>query len=480
MSERAVRIAVVGGGIAGLAAAVRLRDRLPADTRITVYEQSGALGGKLRTGSLAGSTVEFGAEAFLVRDPAGGDSAAVALARRVGLGDALVHPATGRAALAIGGELRPVPPGTLVGVPGDLAAVTTVARPETERDHDGGRPLLGPDEDVTVGDLVRRRLGAEVVDRLVDPMLGGVYAGRADELSLAATMPALARAARTEATLSGAVRAAQAATPRPPGAPVFATVAGGVSRLVAAAAEASGAEIRLNAAVRELIPVPGGWRLVIGPTRDPELAEVDAVVLALPARPAARLLAGVDVAVGALVGRLDYASVALVSLALPAPAADLLPADLSGFLVPPGEGTLIKAATFFTTKWAHLRRADGTVLVRASVGRYGEEHLLQRADDELVSTVHRELGTLVAGGAGDGARLPVPVASHVQRWGGALPQYTPGHLDRVAAARTALRDAYPTLALAGAGYDGVGIPICVRSGETAAEDIIKVWGASRA
>lgn len=474
------RIAVVGGGIAGLAAAVRLRDRLPADTRITVYEQSGTLGGKLRTGSLAGSSVEFGAEAFLVRDPAGGDSAAVALARRVGLGDALVHPATGRAALAIGGELRPIPPGTLVGVPGDLAAVTTVARPEAERDHDGGRPLLGPDEDVTVGDLVRRRLGAEVVDRLVDPMLGGVYAGRADELSLAATMPALARAARNESTLSGAVRAAQAAAPRSPGAPVFATVTGGVSRLVVAAAEASGAEIRLNAAVRELIPVPGGWRLVVGPTRDPELVEVDAVVLALPARPAARLLAGVDVAVGALVGRLDYASVALVSLALPATAADLLPTDLSGFLVPPGEGTLVKAATFFTTKWAHLRRADGTVLVRASVGRYGEEHLLQRSDDELVSTVHRELGTLVVGGAGDGARLPVPVASHVQRWGGALPQYTPGHLDRVAAARAALREAYPTVTLAGAGYDGVGIPICVRSGETAAEDIIKAWGASRA
>lgn len=471
------RVAVVGGGIAGLAAAVRLRDRLPAGTRITVYEQSDVLGGKLRTGSLAGSTIEFGAEAFLVRDPAGGDSAAVALARRVGLGDALVHPATGRAALAIDGQLRPVPPGTLVGVPGDLDAVATVARPEPERDRDDGRPLLGPDEDVTVGDLVRRRFGADVVDRLVDPMLGGVYAGRADQLSLATTMPALARAARTESTLVGAVRAAQAAAARSPGGPVFATVAGGVSRLVAAAAEASGAEIRLNAPVRDLVPVPGGWRLVVGPTRDPELVEADAVVLALPARPAARLLAGVDVAVGALVGRLDYASVALVSLALPARAAEVLPEDLSGFLVPATEGTLVKAATFVTTKWPHLRRPDGVVLLRVSIGRYGEEHLLQRTDDELVATAHRELTDLVAGANG-GIPLPEPVATHVQRWGAALPQYGPGHLDRVAAARAALRDAYPTLALAGAGYDGVGIPLCVRSGETAAEDIVKVWGAT--
>ncbi|MDW5323759.1 protoporphyrinogen oxidase [Plantactinospora sp. KLBMP9567] len=480
------RIAVVGGGITGLAAALRLRDRLPADTEITVYEQSGALGGKLRTGSLGGATVEFGAEAFLTRDPAGGDSAAVALARRVGLADALVHPAIGRAALAIGGELRPMPPGTLVGVPGDLAAVAPVARPAAERDTDGGRPLLGPDEDPTVGGLVRRRLGDEVVDRLVDPMLGGVYAGRADELSLAATMPGLARAARVEPTLTRAVRAAMAAAPRPAGSPVFATVDGGVSRLVAAVAEAARAEIRLNAAVRELLPVPGGWRLVIGPTRDPELVEVDAVVLALPARPAARLLGGVDVAVGALVGRLDYASVALISLALPGPpdsaaASDrgvlsatggAVPTDLSGFLVPATEQTLVKAATFFTSKWAHLRRPDGTLLLRASVGRHGEEHLLQRADDELVSAVHRELSELL------GTELPAPVDSHVQRWGGALPQYAPGHLDRVAAARAALRTAHPTLALAGAGYDGVGIPVCVRSGETAAEEIIKVLGVS--
>ncbi|MFC6017103.1 protoporphyrinogen oxidase [Plantactinospora solaniradicis] len=483
-----LRIAVVGGGIAGLAAAVRLRDRLPPDTTITVYEQSGDLGGKLRTGSLAGSTVEFGAEAFLLRDPAGGNSAAVALARRVGLADELVNPATGRAALAIGGELRPMPTGTLVGVPGNLDSVVTVARPEAERDRDGGGPLLGPDEDPTVGELVRRRLGDEVVDRLVDPMLGGVYAGRADELSLAATMPGLARAARTEPTLTGAVRAAMAVAPRPAGTPVFATVRGGVSRLVAAAAEASRAEIRLNAAVRELAPTPTGWRLVIGPTRDPELVEVDAVVLALPARPAARLLAGVDVAIGALVGRLDYASVALVSLALPEGAlpaaasgaagptgsAPVVPAELSGFLVPATEGTLIKAATFFTSKWAHLRRPDGTVLLRASVGRYGEEHLLQRADEELLSAVHRELAALLGPG------LPEPVAGHVQRWGGALPQYAPGHLDRVAAARAALRTAHPHLALAGAGYDGVGIPICVRSGETAAEEIIKVLGVSRA
>ncbi|MEU4480014.1 protoporphyrinogen oxidase [Micromonospora sp. NPDC023966] len=464
------RVAIVGGGITGLAAAVRLRDRAPAGTEITVYEQSGRLGGKLRTGELAGGPVEFGAESFLMRDPAGGESAVVTLLGRLGLTGAIVHPTVGQAALVVDGGLRPVPGGTLVGVPGDLDRVAAVAHPTAAADRDGGAPLLPPDADVSVGALVRDRLGDEVVDRLVDPMLGGVYAGRADDLSLVTTMPALARAARVEHTLVGAVRAAQAAAPRAPGAPVFGTLAGGLSTLVEAAARESGATIRRDAAVRELHRTPTGWRLTVGPTREPEFVEADAVLLAVPARPAARLLAGPAPEVAATVGGLDYASVALVTMALPEPE---LP-ELSGFLVPAGEGLLIKASTFFTTKWGHLRRPDGLALVRASVGRYGDETALQLTDDDLVATVHRELSKVL------GAPLPAPVARHVQRWGGALPQYTPGHLGRVAAARAALRAAHPTLALAGAGYDGVGIPVCVRSGETAAEEIITALGGSAA
>ncbi|MEV4710209.1 protoporphyrinogen oxidase [Micromonospora sp. NPDC049374] len=456
------RVAVIGGGIAGLAAAVRLRDRAPAEVDITVYEQSGALGGKLRTGELAGGPVEFGAESFLMRDPAGGESAAVALVRRLGLAGRIVHPTVGQAALAVDGGLRPIPGGTLVGVPGDLEKVAAVARPTPEADRDGGGPLLGTDQDVSVGALVRARFGDEVVDRLVDPMLGGVYAGRADDLSLVTTMPALARAARMEHTLLAAVRAAQAATPRVPGEPVFGTLDGGLSTLVDAAVAASGATIRRHAAVRELTPTGAGWRLTVGPTRDPEHVDVDAVVLAVPARPAARLLADVAPEAAKEIGGLDYASVALVTLALPAP---VLP-ELSGFLVPSTEGLLVKASTFFTTKWGHLRRSDGLALVRASVGRYGDEEQLQRTDEDLAATVHRELSAVL------GAPLPAPVDGHVQRWGGALPQYTPGHLDRVVAARSALRAAHPALRLAGAGYDGVGIPVCVRSGETAAEEII--------
>jgi oxygen-dependent protoporphyrinogen oxidase len=338
---------------------------------------------------------------------------------------------------------------------GDVAKVAAGA------DRDEGRPLLAAGEDVAVGALVRERYGDEVADRLVDPMLGGVYAGRADRLSLEATMPALARAARTEHTLVGAVRAAQAAAVRVPGRPIFASVDGGMARLVAAATTASGARISLGLPVRELARTPHGWQLRFGPVPAPQTDEVDAVVLAVPARSAARMLGGVDARAAGAVGFLEYASVALVGFAFP-PGTPL--PELSGFLVPPAEGTLVKGATFVTRKWAHLGRADGPVLIRASVGRAGEEERLQRDDGFLAGQAHRELGELI------GATLPPPAASWVQRWGGGLPQYAPGHVERIASARAGLPDG---LALAGAAYDGVGIPACVASGEAAAETIVK-------
>ncbi|GGJ78008.1 protoporphyrinogen oxidase [Pilimelia anulata] len=449
-----VRVAVVGGGIAGLAAAHRLRELAGAAVAVDVYEAGPAPGGKLRSGRLAGHPVEYGAEAFLARDPVtGDDSAAVALARAVDPGTALRHPATARAAIAADGALHPVPAGTLVGVPGDPAALPPLTAASAE--PPGDRPLLGPAQDVSVGALVRARLGAGVLDRLVDPMLGGVYAGRADDLSLAVTMPALARACRTESTLAGAVRAAVAALPRRPGAPVFAAPAGGMTRLVGALAAAGGAALHCGRTVRALDRTAAGWRLTIGPTADPAYAEADAVVLAVPARPAARLLTAAAPLAADLIGALDYASIALVTLALPA--GTPLP-DLSGLLVA-GPGA-VKAATFFGRKWGHP--ADVPVLLRASLGRYGEEAVLQADDHALVATARADLAALL------GARLPEPLAAHVQRWGGALPQYRPGHLDRVAAARAALP---PGLALAGAACDGIGIPACVASGRRAADDL---------
>lgn len=461
-----MRAVVVGGGIAGLTAALRLSERLGPGADITIVEGSDRLGGKLRTGRVGDRVVETGAEAFLAReadDPSGAPSAAVRLAHHLGLAEELRHPVTTAAGILTGGELRPIPAGTLMGIPLDASTFDHAFGPLDGDDVDLGRPVLAAGEDATVGALVRSRIGAGAVDRLVDPLLGGVYAGRADDLSLAVTMPGLAEACRTENTLSQAVRAALRRRATTPG-PVFATIDGGLTRLVdAIVAAMPSTQVRTGLPVRSITRAGGEWQLTIGSTRDPETLTADAIVLAVPSRPAARLLATIAPEAATLVGTLDYASIGLVTHLLPAGALDHTSLDgRSGALIPAIEGLLVKAVTVFSTKWA--AQPDGAVLLRVSIGRYGDESALQRADDELATLTHDDLSKIV------GTPLAAPLATTMTRWGGALPQYTPGHTDRIAAARDALP---ASIALAGASCDGVGIPICVRSGEAAAARIIE-------
>jgi oxygen-dependent protoporphyrinogen oxidase len=486
---------VVGGGVAGLAAAHRIVERAP-QVEVIVLEQGPSLGGKLRTTRLAGRVVEQGAETMLVADSAlatsapgdlpggsddpaappprggdstrgdsvragdsaglpahGGDSAALELARAVGLGEHLVHPTAARAAIAVDGVLAPMPAGTLMGIP---------LVDDSGLDTPSPAALLAGGADVSVGGLVRPRRGDRAVDGLVEPLLGGVYAGRADALSLRMAIPALARAAESAHTLTDAVRGAVAARTSRPGRPVFATVEGGLGSLVAAVA-ARLPEIRLSSVVRDIARTPSGWRLVVGSTRDATVLDCDGLVLAVPAAPAARLLSTVD---GVTPIDLAYASVALVGLALPS---DAVP-ELSGFLVPPREGYAVKAATFFDRKWTHHRADDGISVIRASLGRAGDEAVLQRDDAELVRIVRDDLARLLGR-----ASLPSHRDAAVWRWGGALPQYTPGHVDRVATLRAGLAR-HPAIAVAGAAYDGVGIPACVRSGQVAADHVLKNLG----
>jgi oxygen-dependent protoporphyrinogen oxidase len=309
--------------------------------------------------------------------------------------------------------------------------------------------LLGPDEDVAVGRLVRARYGDAVVDRLVDPLLGGVYAGRADQLSLHATLPQLVSQVAQHRSLILATRAARGT---PSDAPVFAGIPGGLGRFPEAVAKASGAQICTRTTVRALERTATGWRLVTGSTADPAYVDADAVILAVPAAPAARLLAP-HVPTGDLTA-VDYASVAIVTLVLAGPT----PGRGSGYLVPAVEGLTTKAVTFTSRKWAHYDRA----VVRASVGRYGEAVDLQRDDDELVDLVRAELERVVG-------PIQPTIDSRVTRWGGGLPQYTVGHLDRVRRIRASLP---PGLSVAGAAYDGVGVPAVIRSGQDAAATLL--------
>ena len=446
-------VAVVGAGVAGLAAA---RALVAAGARVSVLEAGPTVGGKLRTGTLAGVGVEEGAEQFLVRVPEATDLAAE-------LGFVVVHPVTSTAGVFSRGRLRPLPSGTLLGIPGDLRALAAcrvlpplgLARvlldlvlPRTPRHGD-----------VSVGSLVRARVGGAVLDRLVDPLLGEVYAGSADGLSLAMTVPALADS-RSRSLVAAARRAARSpartAASAAADAAVFGTVVGGLGGFAASAA--AGLDVACGRPVHALERRGDGWRLHHGSPHDPATLDVDGLILAVPARPAARLLGPLVPEAAALTG-LGYASVALIALAYP-PGTALPPG--SGFLVPAVERRVVKAATFLSAKWS--RPATEPVVVRCSAGRYGEQAVLRMPDADLVAAVRRDLAVLASIRA-------EPLASRVVRWGGALPQYPPGWPDVLARVRAALAAA-PPVALAGAAYLGVGIPACLRSGSAAAAELL--------
>lgn len=464
-------VVVIGGGIAGLAAAHRL---LAEGVRVTLLEAGPRLGGKLYAGELAGARVDLGAESVLARRPE-----AVALAEAVGLGEAVQAPATATAHLWTRGALRPMPRGHVMGVPGDLGPLAAsgvlstegLARIEAER-------TLPPTEigdDVAVGAYVAARLGREVVDRLVEPLLGGVYAGDAYRISMRAAVPQLFEVARTHALLGDGVRELQRraeASPQQAG-PVFAGIDGGIGRLpiaVAEACRAAGARLVTDAPVREVVRTAEGWRVVAGA----EVIEADAVILATPAAAAARLLDGLAPAAATELRGVEYASMALITMAfrrsdLPTAVSD---GRASRFLVPPVDGRTIKASTFSSNKWAWAGTDPDLFLLRTSVGRYADESDLQREDGELVDVSLADLGEAV----GLAAR---PVASTVTRWDGGLPQYPVGHLDRVARIRTAVAS-LPGLAVCGAVYDGVGIPACIASAGKAADAVIAALGARTA
>ncbi|WP_367320253.1 protoporphyrinogen oxidase [Streptomyces sp. HUAS ZL42] len=450
-------VVVIGAGIAGLAAAHRLLQR---GARVTVLEASERVGGKLLPGEIAGVRVDLGAESMLARRPE-----AVALAREVGLADRLQPPATATASLWTRGALRPMPKGHVMGVPGTASALTGVLSDEglarIERDADLPRTEVG--DDVAVGEYVAARLGREVVDRLVEPLLGGVYAGDAYRISMRSAVPQLFQVARTHSSLTEAVREIQAkAAANQQTGPVFMGIEGGVGQLPLAVAESvrmRGGEILTGAPVSELRrESPGGWRVVTGD----RVLHADAVVVAVPAPAAAELLRAEAPAAAAELTGVEYASMALVSLAYRR--ADIALPEGSGFLVPPVDGRTIKASTFASQKWGWIADEDPDVLVlRTSVGRYGETEILGRDDAALVDVSRHDLKAAIGLDA-------TPLETRVTRWTDGLPQYPVGHHARVARIREHVAE-LRGLAVCGAQYDGVGIPACIASAYAAVDQI---------
>jgi oxygen-dependent protoporphyrinogen oxidase len=461
-----MRVAVVGAGIAGLAAAHRLRARLGPEAVITLLEQRDRIGGVLRTVDLAGVPYDVGAEAFLARRPE-----VPALLDELGLTDRLVHPTGAHASIRAAGRTVPLPGGTVLGVPTSAARLSGVLSDAGLAAVAGepGRPLAWtPGSDVALGGLLRARFGDELADRLVDPLLGGVYAGRVDALGLRPTMPAIAAALDAGApSLTAAADIAAGAPTVQNGSglngtpsPVFGALRGGYRVLLDALADAARSDIRLGTTVRAIERSATGWLLVLGPANAPEALEADAVVLAVPAPAVARLLGPVAPAAAAAATGIELASSVVVAMAFQG--SDLPGVYTSGALIAAGEPLSIKGVTHSTTKWPHLH-GDGLVRMRASLGRFGEATALQADDATLVEQVRADLATL------DGITAP-PVAVHVQRWGGGLPQYAVGHVARIATLEAALPDG---VAVAGAALHGVGVPACIATGRAAADRVAR-------
>ena len=461
-----MKCAVVGGGIAGLSAAWELAGAGGAE--VTVYEP-GHLGGKLLTTAFLGRPVDEGPDSLITRVPEG-----PALCQELGLWEEMGAPEAKRAMLFARGKLRPFPDGLILGAPARLLplarsrilSVGGMARASL----DLVLPRSDFEGDTTVWALIASRFGPEVAERLVEPLLGSIHAGSTRKLSAAATAPQILAAARANRSLLlglGAmartqVKAGDAQSGAPPG-PLFVAPRAGMQALAERLVERLGeAGVTVVASAVSALRRDGRSGVV-----EPTGERYDGVVLATPAPVAATLLdqlLGADAP--AQLASIRSASVGVVTRGFSDGSLEV-PRDLSGVLVAPGGGSLMTACSFGSNKWPHWA-APGQLVIRASVGKDGDERWSALADEDLVGKLCEELGTIL------GRPTPTPVAGgwRVSRWPAALPQYELGHLERVAAIKSTLSRQAPMVALAGSSYGGVGVPACIGSGRRSATEIL--------
>jgi len=478
-------VIIIGGGITGLAAAYHLRQSEP-NIAITLIEKEATLGGKIQTERTDGFVIEGGPDSFLSRKPRG-----VGLAREVGLGERLQgrNSQFSDAFIKRRGRLHPLPEGITGMVPTNLQALE-----RSELLSDEGRerwkaeatvPPRLDDGDESIAEFVTRRLGAEVFQELVEPLMVGIYAGDATQLSIQATFPNLRRLEREHGSLVAGLQYTTAnavAETLPP----FVTLPSGTAELVETltAHLAPTVEFRLDCAVTSIAehtPRPKRPETDVSPSSIPNpqylltlsdttTVTADALILATPAFVTAELLGTIDSELGELHRAIPYASSVIVTLAFADKARNRVFSENSvsmaggrGYIVPTIENTDILATTASSNKW-YGRAPVGTTLFRVFIGRCGRQDATTYTDEALIERARTELRNTLG-------ITQEPLLTRVHRWQRGMPQYNLGHLERLAAIEVRLEH-HPRLALAGAAYRGVGIPDCIASGEEAAHRIL--------
>jgi oxygen-dependent protoporphyrinogen oxidase len=453
------QVVIVGGGISGLATAHYIHSHLGDKVQLTLVEGGSQLGGKVANQEFSGHLVDTGPDAVLVRAPA-----MAALLQDLGLGEQIVAPAALGAHVWSRGKLRRLPSGTLFGIPDRLLPLLRSGLMSPAGLARAALDLVLPRRhtsapDPSIADLVSPRLGSQVFDRLVEPLLGGVHAGRAAELSARSTAPDIVALARKNRSLYLGLRKMRRHAPPATGAPVLVTLTGGLGRLVEAlVARLAGDDLRLGSAARVIARVGTGYRVDLAGGQS---ISADAVVLATPAFVTARLLADLMPDAATVLAEIPYVDVATIWLAYPRSAVGR-PLDGTGFLVPPQEGKFLVGCTWSSAKWPHLAD-DNLVLIRCMVGRRGDRRWLDMDDETMVNRVHDELVEAMGLTAG-------PNHQSIQRWPQAMPQYLVGHQDRLDALDAAIHH-LPGLHLTGAAYRGVGLASCVADAKRTAQDV---------
>lgn len=452
-----MKVVVVGGGIAGLAAAHRLEALLP-DAELLLVESGERLGGKLQTERADGFVIEAAADSFLSRKPRG-----VGLCRELGLAGELVgrRPENPRSFVRRGGELHPLPEGLTGMIPTDLEAlVDSPLLSQAGKERLAAEvvvPPAPPDGDESIASFVSRRLGPEAYEAFVEPLMTGIYGGDGDRLSLQATFPQLRALELEHGSLLRGLRARR--SPRS-SAPPFVSLRDGIGRLAEVlVAGLSRTRVETGMAARTLTRTEGGYRVELdgGSSIDAE-----GVIVALPPHVAASVLATLDAGLAELHAGIPVASSVVVSLGYEEAALERA-LDGYGYVVPRSERTDVLACTWTSSKWEG-RAPVGRALVRVYAGRFGGRDLTTEPDAALLDLARDELRTT--------GIAALPVLTRVHRWPHGMPQYVLGHPDRLAQIDEVLEE-HPGLALAGAAYRGVGIPDCIASGEQAAESLAR-------
>jgi oxygen-dependent protoporphyrinogen oxidase len=498
------RVAIIGGGIAGLAAAHRARELDPT-AEVTLFEAGPQVGGILRTVRQDGYLIETSADSFITNLPW-----AIDLCRRIGFADQLIptNPEFRGAMVVAHGKLEPVPEGFVLMAPSQLRSIMrSPILSWRGKLRLACESLVSARQDIadeSVASFARRRLGREAFDRLVQPLVGGIYTADPEKLSLAATLPRYLEMERQHGSLIRGAKAKRgstggdetdAAAERGARYSMFVAPREGLASLVDAIAARLPANcVRVNSPVERIERTGDGWQLplyrptiLVGessgsfnadsvcsadtatdlPTRMVGLytdknAAFDAIVVATSAPVAAKLLKPADAELAGELSSIEYAGSAIVILAYDRSQIEH-PLNTFGFVVPTVERRKILSASFSSVKFPG-RAPDGKVLIRVFIGGALQPEMLDRSDEDLQEIAADELKDLL------GVR-GVPELSLVYRWPQAMPQYHLGHLDRLKRIEERLRN-LPGLALAGNAFEGVGIPQCIRSGEQAAERVL--------